>query len=79
MLRWAEIVGEGGLIKMKYPILLYGKPSSRQIPVLGLVLSRSNPCIFVLEQSPQIQNLQPRQQKKGVKIVILHIGTTSRS
>ena len=29
---------------MKYPILLYGKPSSRQIPVLGLVLSRSGFC-----------------------------------
>ena len=25
----------------------------------------SNPCIFVLEQSRQIQNLQPKQQKKN--------------
>ena len=40
---------------------------------------RSNPCIFVLEQSQQIQHLQPRQRKKSVTIVILHIETTSRS
>ena len=39
----------------------------------------SNLCIFVLEQSRQIQHLQPRQQKKSVKIVIPHIETTSRS
>ena len=34
---------------------------------------------LVLEQSRQIQHLQPRQRKKSVKIVILHIETTSRS
>ena len=27
---------------------------------------RSNPCIFALEQSRQIQNLQPKQRKKTV-------------
>ena len=46
----------------------YSKPSLKQIPVLWLVLSRlgfrmfpwkrSNPCIFVLERSRQIQWLQ---------------------
>ena len=73
-------------------LLLYGKPSLRQIPVLWLFFfsvrilqhgpfawKRSNLCIFVLEQSRQIQHLQPRQRKKSVKIVILHIETTSRS
>ena len=30
----------------------------------------SNLCIFVLEQSQQIQNLQPKQQKKTVKSAI---------
>ena len=40
---------------------------------------RSNPCIFVLEQSRQIQHLQPRQRKKSVKIVILHIEISSRT
>ena len=39
----------------------------------------ANPCIFVLDRSRQIQHLQPRQPKKSVKIVILHIETTSRS
>ena len=39
----------------------------------------SNPCIFVLEQSRQIQNLQPKQQKKTVNIVILHSKTTRKS
>ena len=34
---------------------------------------------LVLEQSRQIQHLPPRQRKKSVKIVILHIETTSRS
>ena len=34
---------------------------------------------FCLEQSRQIQNLQPRQRKKSVTIVILHVETTSRS
>ena len=28
------------------------------------VRKRSNPCIFVLERSWQIQNLQPKQRKK---------------
>ena len=36
---------------------------------------RSNPCIFVLERSQQIQNLQPKQRKKTVNIVILHSET----
>ena len=31
---------------------------------------------LVLEQSRQIQNLQPKQPKKSVKIVIPHIETT---
>ena len=52
-------------------MLLYGKPSSRQIPVLWLVLSRSGFCSTdrfhaVLQQSQQIQNLQQRQRKKKV-------------
>ena len=42
-------------------------------------MEQSNPCIFVLEPSWQIQHLQPRQRKKSVKLVILHIETTSRS
>ena len=29
----------------------------------------SNPCIFVLEQSLQIQNVQPKQQKKKLWIL----------
>ena len=32
---------------------------------------KQSPCIFVLEQSRQIQNLQPKLQK-NVNIVILH-------
>ena len=60
--------------------LLYGKPSPRQIPVLWFSFSVrilqygpfpwkwSNPCIFVLEQSWQIQHLQPRQGKKVWKL-----------
>ena len=40
---------------------------------------RSNPCIFVLERSRQIQNLQPKQRKKSVNNVILHIETIRRS
>ena len=40
---------------------------------------RSNPCIFVLERSRQIQNLKPKQRKKSINIVILHIETTRRS
>ena len=39
----------------------------------------SNPFIFVLERSRQIQNLQPKQRKESVNIVILHIETTRRS
>ena len=39
---------------------------------------RSKPCIFVLEQSRQIQNLQPKQPK-NVNIVILHSETTRKS
>ena len=62
---------------LNYYSLLYGKPSSRAIPcaLIGsfsvrilqygpFPWKRSNPCIFVMEQSRQIQNLQPRQQKK---------------
>ena len=33
---------------------------------------QSKPFIFVLEQSWQIQTLQPKQRKKNVNIVILH-------
>ena len=33
---------------------------------------QSRPFIFVLEQSWQIQTLQPKQRKKNVNIVILH-------
>ena len=40
---------------------------------------RSKPCIFVLEQSRQIQTLQLKQQKKNVNIVILHSETTRKS
>ena len=42
-------------------------------------ISVSKPCIFVLEQSRQIHNLQPKQRKKTVNIVILHSETTRRS
>ena len=38
----------------------------------------SKPCSFVLEQSRQIQNLQPKQ-RKNVNIVILHRETTRKS
>ena len=41
-------------------------------------VSMENLCIFVLERSWQIQNVQPKQQKKGVNIVILHIEATRR-
>ena len=34
---------------------------------------------FCFGAKPHIQNLQPKQQKKSVKIVILRIETTSRS
>ena len=34
---------------------------------------------FGLERSRQIQNLQPKQRKESVNIVILHIETTRRS
>ena len=37
-----------------------------------------HPCIFVLERSRQIQNLQPKQRKKSVNNVILHIETIRR-
>ena len=40
---------------------------------------RSKPCSFVLEQSRQIQNLQPKQRKKNVNIVILHSETTRKA
>ena len=30
---------------------------------------RSNPCIFALEQSRQIQNLQPKQRKKNCELL----------
>ena len=66
---------------MRGSIILYGKPSPRQIPVplIGsfsvrilqygpFPWKRSNPCIFVLEQSRQIQHLQPRQRKKSAKL-----------
>ena len=33
----------------------------------------SNLCIFVLERSWQIQNLQPKQRKKTVNIVIFTV------
>ena len=39
----------------------------------------SKPCSFVLEQSRQIQNLQPKKRKKNVNIVILHSETTRKS
>ena len=38
----------------------------------------SKPCSFGLEQSRQIQNLQPKQRKKNVNIVILHRETTRK-
>ena len=57
--------------------LLYGKTSLRENPCaligyfsVGILQygpfkwKRSKPCIFVLEQSRQIQNLQPKQRKK---------------
>ena len=72
----------------QYEALLHGKPSpcaligSFSVRILQygpFPWKPSNPCIFVLEQSRQIQHLQLRQRKKTVKIVILHIETTSRS
>ena len=62
--------------KKQYPTLLYGKPSpcvligSFSVRILQygpFPWKRSNPCIFVLEQSRQIQHLQPRQRKKKVR------------
>ena len=43
------------------------------------VRTMSSVCIFVLERSRQIKNLQPKQRKKNVNIVVLHIETTRRS
>ena len=40
---------------------------------------RSNPRIFVLERSRQIQNLLPKQRKISVNNVILHIEIIRRS
>ena len=89
-----SMVRGGGLIKMKYPILLYGKPSSTQIPVLGLVLSRSGFCstdrfhgpfptiqstYFCFEARLANSKFATETARKNVKIVILHIETTSRS
>ena len=39
----------------------------------------SNPCIFVLGQRQQIQNLQAKQRKKTVNIVILHSETNRKT
>ena len=61
------------------PCALIGSFSVRILQYGPFPWKRSNLCIFVLKQSRQIQNLQPRQRKKSVKIVILHIETTSRS
>ena len=61
------------------PCALIGSFSVRILQYGTFSWKRSNPCIFVLKQTRQIQNLQPRQRQKSVKIVILHIETTSRS
>ena len=51
----------------------------RDFAVRTVSWKRSKPCTFVLEQSRQIQNLQPKQRKKNVNIVILHRETSEKA
>ena len=49
---------------MANPCALIGSFSVRILQYGPFPWKQSNPCIFVLERSRQIQNLKPKQQKK---------------
>ena len=52
---------------------------SQDFAVQTVSMEMVQPVYFLLEQSWQIQNLQPKQRKKTVNIVILYSQTTRRS
>ena len=51
------------------PCALIGSFSVRILQYGPFPWKWSNPCIFVLERSRQIQNLQPKQRKKKLWIL----------
>ena len=78
------------IYSLEYHHLLYGKPSPRQIPLLWLVLPRSGfsstdrfhgngpiRIFLFLSKAGKFKICNQDSEKKNVKIVILHIETTS--